>query len=118
MKPSAKTIAARLNVSPEIARKIRREMERHDSSGQPFATETLERIGTILEAGGIMTHGAEGIPPGRGSRSPSIDYVNRGDTYDTTVLYLGGVTESGRATYAGRWAVGSWGGIVERGQYE
>lgn len=113
--PTPKTIAARLGVSMDAARAVRREMENHAA---PFATETMERIGQILDADGVMSFGAEAIPPGDGPRSPSIDYLNFGDTYDTTILYLDGFTVSGRATGRGRWVVGAWGDIVERGRYE
>lgn len=115
MIPTPKTIAARLGVTMETARAVRRAMENHAA---PFATDTLERIGDILSAGGCDNYGAELIPPGDGPRSPSIDYLNRGDTYDVTILYLDGVTHGGRSTGGGRWAVGSWGDIVERGRYQ
>lgn len=113
MIPTPKTIAARLAVTMETARAIRRAMETFDRSGQPFATETLETIAGILGE-----CGAESIPPGDGPRSPSIEYVNTGETYAPTVLYLDGFTHGGRATGRGRWAVGSWGDVVERGRYQ
>lgn len=62
----------------------------------------LDRISDILNA-----HGVEYIPEGKGKRSPSITYVNMGDTYDTTILVVNG-----------RFRVGCWGDIVERGNYE
>lgn len=113
MIPTAKTIAARIGCTIENARAIRRAMESHERGGAPFATDTLEAISAILDE-----CGAESIPPGDGPRSPSIEYVNRGDTYDPTILYLDGVSHGGRSTGRGRWAVGSWGDIVERGRYQ
>lgn len=113
MIPTAKTIAARLGVAAETARAIRRAIEAHERSGAPFASDTLETISAILGA-----CGAEFIPPGEGPRSPSIEYANLGETYAPTVLYLDGVSSGGRSTGGGRWAVGSWGDIVERGRYQ
>lgn len=46
------------------------------------------------------------IPPGTGARSPRILYVNKGDPYETTVLWIGG-----------NFRIGCWGDIVERGNY-
>jgi len=115
MMPTVKTISARIGCPAETARAIRRAMETHERGGAPFATDTLERISAIMGAG---AYGAESIPPGDGPRSPSIEYVNRGDTYDPTILYLDGVSHGGRATGRGRWAVGAWGDIVERGRYQ
>ena len=45
---------------------------------------------------------------GNGTRlSPSFDYINTGDTYNTTIIRF---TD-------GRYRVGDWGTIVERGNY-
>ncbi len=52
-------------------------------------------------------HGVEYTPAGRGSKSPSISYINAGDTYETTLMFV-----------RGRYRVGCWGDIVERGNYE
>ena len=54
----------------------------------------------------IGTFGVEYIPEGRGDRSPAVDYLNSGDTYADTLLYV-----------RGRFTVGNWGDIVERGDY-
>lgn len=110
--PSARTIATRLSLPVETARAVRRAMEQHERSGAPFASEALDTI-----AGLIGAHGAELIPPGHGARSTSIEYANTGETYAPTVLYLDGVTAGGRSTGRGRWAVGSWGDIVDRRRY-
>lgn len=52
--------------------------------------------------------GVEHIDRGRNSKSPAIDYVNCGDTYITTLMFV-----HGRG-----FVVGCWGDIVERGDYE
>ena len=70
---------------------------------------TLETINAAIDGCGV-----EYIPAGRGSRSPAIYYVNLGDTYDTTALYV----KTNRGGAGGCFRVGSWGDIVERGSYE
>ena len=55
----------------------------------------------------IMGFGVEYIPEGHNSKSPSIEYVNLGDTYNCTLMYLNG-----------HYVVGDWGTIVERGNYD
>ena len=111
--PTAKTISARLSVSIECARAVRRLMAQHELLRFRSVTPTMEAISATLPG----CHGAEFIPPGR-ARSPSIEYVNTGDTYTPTILYIGGVADDGRPTGRGRWSVGSWGAIVERGRYD
>lgn len=51
--------------------------------------------------------GVEGIDAGKGVRSPRVEYVNMGDAYTRTLLYV----------YGKGYRVGCWGGIVERGDY-
>ena len=68
----------------------------------PLQMAKLTAVDAILH-----THGVEFIPRGRGARSPSIEYCNAGDTYATTIMWTGG-----------RYRVGCWGDIVERGNYE
>ena len=53
------------------------------------------------------TFGVEYIRPGAGAKSPAIEYLNTGDTYTTTLLFI-----------RGKYRVGNWGDIVERGNYE
>lgn len=53
------------------------------------------------------TFGVEHIERGHNQRSPAIDYLNAGDTYSMTLLYVNG-----------RFRVGCWGDIVERGNYD
>ena len=50
--------------------------------------------------------GDEYTPQGHNRKSPAIHYINMGDTYATTLLYV-----------RSRWVVGCWGDIVERGDY-
>jgi hypothetical protein len=54
----------------------------------------------------LGTFGVEYINKGSNRRSPAIDYLNTGDTYAVTLLYVNG-----------RFRVGCWGDIVERGNY-
>ena len=61
----------------------------------------LEAINDIMDG-----HGVEYIPAGRNRRSPAIEYINMGDTYRTTIMMV-----------RGRYVVGCWGYIVERGNY-
>jgi len=51
--------------------------------------------------------GPQYIPRGSNKNSPSIAYVNMGDTYDTTIMFING-----------NFVVGNWGSIVERGNYK
>lgn len=55
----------------------------------------------------LGTFGVEHIDAGTNARSPAIDYLNTGDSYDLTLLYI-----------RGRFRVGCWGDIVERGNYQ
>jgi hypothetical protein len=117
MPPSVKTIAAirpdGKPLEPAAVAAVRAAMvavERLDYFDRKpsHVRQALETIDTAI--GG---YGVEYIPAGRGSRSPAIYYVNLGDTYDTTALYV--KTNRGAG---GCFRVGSWGDIVERGSYE
>jgi hypothetical protein len=55
----------------------------------------------------LGTFGVEYIPEGHNAKSPAIDYLNTGDTYATTLLYVNG-----------QFRVGNWGYYVEQGDYE
>lgn len=55
----------------------------------------------------IGTFGVEYIERGSNQKSPAIDYLNAGDTYDETLMRV-----------RGRFCVGCWGDIVERGNYQ
>jgi hypothetical protein len=94
-------------IDASTAAAIRKLMEDAESTGYSFAHPhraariAMNKIDSIL--GGC---GVEFIPAGTGNRSPSIRYVNLGDTYDATVLHV-----------RGQFRIGSWGDIVERGNY-
>jgi hypothetical protein len=68
-------------------------------------TFTVAKMSVASEI--MEQHGVEYIPAGRGRRSPAIEYVNTGDGYNTTLLYV-----SGKG-----YRVGDWASIVERGDY-
>ena len=68
----------------------------------PLNTAKLSIASEITECCGV-----EYIPAGHNAKSPSIEYVNTGDPYVTTIMWTGG-----------RYKVGCWGDIVERGNYD
>ena len=68
---------------------------------RPSLPVKLEAINGIMDGCGV-----EYIPAGRNRRSPAITYVNVGDPYLTTLMWV-----------RGRYVVGCWGDIVERGNY-
>ncbi len=94
--PSIKTIMS-LSVSKDVAKYIRSIME-----GLGTGQERMERINDVL-----CSYGVEYICHGHNSKSPSIYYCNMRDPYSTTVLYI-----------KGRFSIGCWGNIVERGHYD
>ena len=61
----------------------------------------------IESAYDLGTFGVEYIAKGHNQKSPSITYLNSGDTYTSTILYV-----------RGQFRVGCWGDIVERGNYD
>lgn len=65
--------------------------------------DVLLAIESAYELG---TFGIECIPKGNNRKSPSITYLNTGDTYGLTILYVNS-----------RFNIGSWGDIVEKGNY-
>lgn len=69
-------------------------------------TGYLHRLLTALNEIADM-HGVEFIPAGSNKKSPSIDFLNAGDSYACTFMILDGY----------RYVVGDWGSIVERGNY-
>jgi hypothetical protein len=97
--PSVKTLMEIKDVTREDALAIRAIM-----AGPPRVNglTRMERIDKVLR-----TYGVESTPPGKNQKSPAIVYCNTGETYDTTVLKING-----------RFRVGCWGDIVERGNYE
>jgi hypothetical protein len=107
--PSVKAIYRAFSqwIDLEQAKQIRAIMEhnaspfRADASEAPIGTR-LQRIDKILG-----TSGVEYIPAGHNATSPAIYYCNAGDTYATTILKVNG-----------RFRIGCWGDIVERGSYD
>ena len=55
----------------------------------------------------LGTFGVEHLYAGRGRNSPAITYLNAGDAYEWTILYV-----------RGQFLVGCWGDIVDRGNYQ
>lgn len=104
MAPSLKTLTRRGFTETESA-EIRRLIKRYETKypfSRPRPVHTLESISSVIGGFGVET-----IPQGPNSRSPEIVYVNMGDTYDTTVMWVDG-----------NFRVGCWGDIVERGNYQ
>jgi 2',3'-cyclic-nucleotide 2'-phosphodiesterase (5'-nucleotidase family) len=66
-----------------------------------YPNKTMDHIDAVLNG-----HGVEFIGEGHDDESPAITYVNMGDSYDTTVMWVDG-----------EFRVGSWGDIVEQGNY-
>lgn len=73
----------------------------HDSFAVRDALLATEKRFTDLG-----TFGVESIGKGSNRRSPAVEYLNTGDSYDLTILHVNG-----------QFRVGSWGDIVERGNY-
>jgi len=95
--PSIKALLAAFPaLSVEDARSIRAAMENYGR----------DRAMNIID-GFLGTYGVEYIPRGHNQKSPSITYCNTGETYDRTILYA-----------RGQFRIGSWGDIVERGNYD
>jgi hypothetical protein len=61
----------------------------------------LEAINGLMDGCGV-----EYIQAGSNKQSPAIEYINVGDTYSATIMWT-----------RGRYVVGCWGDIVERGSY-
>jgi len=101
--PTIKSMV-RAGFTPEQAQKIRTRIERYYRKhpfGDVIPHNCLEDISAILDQ-----FGHETIQAGSNARSPRIDYVNTGDTYSVTILFV-----------RGKFRVGDWGSIVERGNY-
>lgn len=103
--PSVETLTRIPGVTPELAQKLRQRMTGHSNAYIAW----LRARDVLTDAG--IGYGGESIPGGRGRNSPFVAYVNRGDPYDTTLLYTRRNGENGVLS------VGSWGDIAERGNY-
>ena len=97
MFPSVKKLSESLNISTANARLIRSAMD----AGQSVQ-KVLRLADKIMDA-----HGVEYIQSGEDTvyDKDGLDYVNMGDTYDTTLIF---------DHRKGRFIVSSWGDIVER----
>lgn len=95
MIPSIKTMI-KFGFAEEKAKLIRKYMERD------ISLVAMGRINDLIDG-----YGVEYIPEGKGEKSPAIEYVNMGDTYDITVMLING-----------KYRIGSWGDIVEKGNYQ
>lgn len=95
-------------ITRDQAKSIREIMERAVARAQKYLLyPQSSHRGALVKIDEILNGcGVERIEPGNNNRSPAIDYVNMGDTYDTTVMIV-----------RGRFRVGCWGDIVERGDY-
>lgn len=98
--PSVKTLTQIKDVTPEMAKQVRAIMAGPGKDEQ--GRTRMQRIDAI-----IGTYGVEYTAPGHNTKSPAITYCNAGDTYATTILKVNG-----------RFRVGCWGDIVERGDYD
>lgn len=86
-------------------------LTREDADGIRILLQSGKGLPAVDDAYGakLDTYGTEYIPAGRGCCSPSIAYLNRGETYAVTIRRLGD-----SRTYS----LGSWGDVVEHGHYE
>ena len=96
--PRPSTIAETLDLDSRKADRIRAILV--DECEGP--TPKLETINEVLGM-----YGVEYISEGRNQKSPSIMYCNTGDPYNPTVMLI-----------RGRFVLGCWGDIVERGNYD
>jgi hypothetical protein len=97
--PSVKALQAIKDVTREDAKRIRAIM-----TGAELTPNGVTRMDAIDRV--LRTCGVEYQEAGSNRRSPAFYYCNAGDTYATTVLKV-----------RGRFRVGCWGDIVERGRY-
>lgn len=104
MAPSLKAFR-KFGFPEEQSKEIRNEIQNYERRfplKRPVPRYTMDAINRIMNSNGV-----EYIPPGNNSRSPGIMYINEGHTYTTTVLFVNG-----------RFRLGCWGDIVERGNYD
>lgn len=90
---SVKALMTIKDVTEEDAKAIRRIW--HTEASRPLARSKIDKI--------LSTHGVEYL--GRNKRTnDEVYYCNAGDTYSTTVLFIGSHLR-----------VGCWGDLIERG---
>jgi hypothetical protein len=102
--PSIKTIQTRLNIDYAKAFRIRFLLESYQDRNPDGFARPIQTLSKISEELGF--HGVETIDAGSNKNSPPIVYANSGDTYTNTVLWT-----------PGKFIIGNWGSIVERGSY-
>jgi hypothetical protein len=112
--PSINTLL-RIGISKEQCKEIRSILTgkvNPDEYCEEWINECYHRPGLHelkMYAINMVMHGfgVEYIPAGNNRKSPAIEYVNLGDTYTCTLMYING-----------QYVVGSWGSIVEMGNYD
>jgi len=105
-------------IEPDKAKELRELLERKRKTRDYASVQSWEShcynpptyLERMMRAANeiIGGYGVEYIPKGNNAKSPAIEYVNLGDTYDTTLLLIDG----------DKIRVGCWGDIVERGNYD
>lgn len=111
MYPSIKRLAQYFGI--EKAKRIRAAMEgkpvvEGESTGVLWHTVRNPQLAALHRIDSVLgTFGVEYIPRGHNAKSPAISYCNTGDTYQTTIMLING-----------RFVIGAWGDIVERGNYD
>jgi hypothetical protein len=94
--PSLKTLDERLNLRDEEGKSLRHFMQ----AGKPRAA--LDYANVLMGGEGIEYAPSSEDGP---TQFTGLDYVNMGDTYDTTLIY---------DRKKRRFVVGAWGDLVER----
>lgn len=104
--PSIKTLCSIMPV--ERAKLVHERCERYRERCKNHPSANISVNHCLNYCSAIMEQfGYEKIPAGRNQKSPAIEYVNTGDPYTNTLLFVNG-----------NFSVGNWGSIVERGNYE
>ena len=101
MSPTSASIARAFpKLTRQDANKVRLILDRVNYPQEVQAA--LEGVSDII--GGF---GAEYIQKGHNLKSPAMTYVNMGDTYRVTIIYVNG-----------HFRIGCWGNTVEAGHYD
>ena len=101
---SAKLEKARKWVS---AKRPKSERSHHRASHDLAEVEIRFGLSCSPETIPYGTFGVEHIPHGKNKKSPEITYLNTGETFGLTILFVNG-----------QYRLGAWGDIVERGNYD
>lgn len=112
--PSLKTLEAAFPTKGEVLRRLltsEKAVREHPAAvrreRECFNAPKLYDLRLHALNAELETYGVEYVQGNGTQRSPSFEYLNAGDTYNTTIIRF---TD-------GRYRVGSWGDIVERGSY-